>query len=366
MSAVQRVAIRDGLTYDRHSLTGALRDMVEAVGGWPDSMGAGSRVLLKVNMLAAKRPERAITTHPQVVAALARLLLDRGCSVAVGDSPGGAVKGVQRYWDKCGFAAVAEEMGLELVNFERSGSEERLVNGFTYHIARPVFDFDAVVNMCKLKTHMYCRMTCAVKNAFGVVPGLGKAMMHAHAVRPRDLAGRIVEIYSQVRFDLVVMDAVLAMDGKGPSTDGHPRSDGVMAVATDSVAMDMIASEMVGMETDEWGTTRAAMEAGVAPDRADIEVDGWHDFRDFQVPSNRLYNMVPPFLGSLVRPLLRRAPGSNQRCTGCGFCSRSCPVGAITICDGRARMSSRKCILCLCCHELCPENAVEVKTPLGR
>mgnify|MGYP006277193099 CR=1 FL=1 len=366
MPMAERVVVRDGLKYSRQPLMDSLREMVEACGGWPAGMAAGGSVLLKVNMLAAKPPRKAITTHPELVAAMARLLQERGCRVAVGDSPGGAVRGVERYWRKCGFLRVAEELDLELVNFERSGSEERIVDGFTYHIARPMYSYDAVVNMCKLKTHMLCRLTCAVKNAFGVVPGLGKAMLHSHSVRPRDLARRIVDIYRQVHFDLVVMDGVLAMDGKGPSTDGNPRSDGVLAVATDSVAMDMIASEMVGLRAEELGTTRAAVEAGIAPDPEEIEVDGWHDFEDFRVPSNRLYNMVPPFMGGLVRPLLRRAPRSNDRCTGCGFCARSCPAGAITIRDGRARMSSRKCILCLCCHELCPERAVEVRAPLGR
>ncbi len=87
-------------------------------GGWPEGTSSGDRVLLKVNMLAAKDPSRGITTHPAVAAAVASLLRDRGCLVEIGDSPGGAVKGVARYWRKCGFQAAAELTGAELISFE--------------------------------------------------------------------------------------------------------------------------------------------------------------------------------------------------------------------------------------------------------
>ncbi len=139
-------------------------------GGWPDSAAPGARVLLKVNMLAAKSPERGITTHPDVVAAVGLLLRDRGCRVFVGASPGGAVKGVERYWRNCGYLDMCRETGLELVNFESSGSREVSVRGRSYHVALPVLEgFDLRINLCKFKTHSYCRITCAVKNSFGIV-----------------------------------------------------------------------------------------------------------------------------------------------------------------------------------------------------
>lgn len=362
------VVIRSGISsYDsRDEIRSTIQEMVSSLGGWPERIRDGSRVLLKTNMLAAKRPERAITTHPEVLGAVAELLMDLGCTVEIGDSPGGAVKGVERYWEKCGYRALADELGIELVNFEKSGSVKKTFQGFTYHIARSVLEFDAIVNMCKFKTHMYCRLTNGVKNLFGLVPGLGKAVLHSHAVRPKDFAVHLVRIYSLVRVDLTIMDAILTMDGQGPSTDGNPRWDGVLGASNDAVCLDMVVSKMAGLQPEELDTTREARRLGLGKPYGEIEIDGWHDFADFDIPSISIYNRIPPFFGAPVRALLKRAPVSTEKCTGCGFCARGCPVDAIDIVKGRARMSRKKCIMCLCCHELCPENAVLLKIPFGR
>ena len=363
------VALDSGFReYNRTELISSLRRMIDLTGGWPESASRGAEVLLKVNMLSAKAPGRAITTHPEVVAALAVVFGERGCRVSVGDSPGGAVKGVERYWKNCGYADIAHELDLELVNFESSGSVRTSINGREYNIARPVLEADLLVNAFKFKTHGLCRLTGAVKNAFGAVPGLGKAVLHSHAVRPKDFAEILVDVYSAVPFQLHVMDAILAMDGRGPSTDGTPRWDGILGVARDGVKMDLVMAEMAGLDPMDLRTNRAAVSRGMGSRREDISVSGMENcsLQDFRVPRESFYNLLPSFLGNLARFLFKKPPSASDRCTGCGVCADACPVDAIEIKDGTARMDRRKCIMCLCCHELCPERAVTVRVPFGR
>lgn len=47
----------------------------------------------------------------------------------------------------------------------------------------------------------------------------------------------------------------------------------------------------------------------------------------------------------------------NGGCTGCGFCSRICPMGNIEIVDGRPKWKDN-CAMCLRCYHACPRHAV--------
>jgi uncharacterized protein (DUF362 family)/ferredoxin-like protein FixX len=362
------VVIKDGFEfYCVRRLREAITSMIDEVGGWPPGTASGCRVLLKVNMLSAKDPSRGITTHPAVVAAVSSLLRDRGCDVSIGDSPGGAVKGVERYWINCGFKTAAEVSGARLVSFEASGSRKVAVHLREYDVALPILEgYDCRINLCKFKTHMYTRLTNAVKNSFGIVPGLGKAVLHMRSPRPSDLALNIVDLYEIAGFSLHISDGILCMDGRGPSTDGRIRHEGFLALSLNGIHLDMVLSQMAGLPWNHLDTNAEAFRRGLAKPFAEISVCGSHECVDFDIPARSYLNRIPRWMGSVARSILRAAPASSAKCTGCGVCMRACPVNAIRINKGRAEMKKGVCIMCLCCHELCPENAVLLKLPFGK
>jgi len=359
------VSLNRCLTYDTEELGRVISEALAPFGGMAAFVSAGDRVLLKPNLLSAKDPSRAITTHPDVVEAVAVLVREAGGDPFVGDSPGGAVRGIERVWENTLMREMAERAGLELVNFEASGSEEFDAGDFKLYVAMPVREADVVINLPKLKTHSLTLLTGAVKNMFGVVPGFRKAEMHKLFPKPGEFASMIVELYGLVRPALNIMDAILSMEGNGPSS-GVPRKTGLIAVSDDAVAMDAVISEVIGFRPDRIDTTRLAGERGYGvSDREMIEVTGdaaGTVIEDYDLPSNLGLRLIPGPLARMVAPLLwLKLVIDEEKCTGCEMCYKSCPVKTIVPVGEKFQVVHDGCVQCMCCHELCPENAVEIK-----
>jgi Fe-S-cluster-containing hydrogenase component 2 len=47
------------------------------------------------------------------------------------------------------------------------------------------------------------------------------------------------------------------------------------------------------------------------------------------------------------------------RCTGCGACVEVCPVGAMSLVDGKASVDEEACTGCEACVDACPEGAIQ-------
>jgi uncharacterized protein (DUF362 family)/Pyruvate/2-oxoacid:ferredoxin oxidoreductase delta subunit len=364
-----RVALVRCGSYRPADVNAAVREAVSLLGGISRFVRAGERVLLKPNLLSAKAPDRAITTHPEIIDALIALVREAGGVPSIGDSPGGAIRGVERVWRNTGVLDLSERTGVPLVSFEASGSAEVAGKLRTYMVARPVLEADAVLNVAKMKTHVLTSYTGCVKNMFGIIPGFMKSRLHSIAPRPVPFARHMADVYSLVRPRLNILDGVVAMEGDGPS-GGRPRPVGAILAGEDGVAVDAVAAGMMGFGEGKVPTLRIAAERGLGvATLADIDVVGVapssFDLTGFALPKTRFMNLIPDPVVRALEPWIWVCPEMSKEwgCRGeaCGLCVRSCPVKAIEMAEGRPVVARKKCIECLCCHEVCPEQAVRVR-----
>ncbi len=331
---------------------------------WPP-IGTGVRVLLKPNLITDAAPDEAKTTHPALVGAVIRYFRRRGAQVRVGDSPAN-VCDLERVWAKTGIAEVCAREQVELVNFEKAGSESFTRNGFTFTLARPVLDADMVISLPKVKTHVLTLLTGAVKNLYGCIPGLQKTALHKAYPHPADFHALLAALYEVVRPGLAIADGIVGMEGDGP-TAGSPRVLGFLAASPDAAALDATVARYLGLDLDAIAHLGAIQARGMGETRIEsirvvhtASLPPLHPpLRPPQaVPLGRL----PRWLTRAVAPLIWNRPVFSARCKFCGLCVRACPNGALTQ-SPRALplLMPQRCIACCCCHEVCPERAITLR-----
>ena len=364
-----KVSIINCGQYDETLVRQAVTRAVDSLGGWSAFVQPGDLVLLKPNMIGPRSPEQAATTHPVVVKAIVQILQELGCTVWIGDSAGGAIGGLAptaQAFTACGYTQVAAETGALLKNFDAAGTFPVTSKVITfrkgYHLAAPPFEADVVINLPKLKTHSAALYTGALKNLFGLVPGLFKAEFHRQAPTNEEFAKVIADINLNTPVQLTIMDAIVGMEGAGP-TAGTPREVGLVLASTDRVALDVIAARLIGLDPQAVPIINIAGQQGLGELAAEkITIVG--DYQEqprldgYRLPPGRNYNprLAKFFLNVVVRMLKRRPEVDQASCRRCNICVENCPVQAI---DPETRkIDYGTCIECLCCHELCPHSSV--------
>lgn len=365
-------------TYDEQAVFAAVGRGLELLGGAARFVSPEEHILLKPNLLVGSNPSAAVTTHPSVFRAVARHLAAAGAILSYGDSPGvGRPEGAAR---RSGLVEVAEELGIPFADFtngrEVSAHGGRVIK--RWFLAEGVLAADGVVSLPKMKTHALTRMTGAVKNQFGCIPGVRKGEFHARMPDIRTFAQMLVDLCAAVAPRLYVMDGILAMEGNGPR-GGDPRPVGVLLLSDDPVAVDATACRLMGLDPMLVETVTLGQESGLGVwDEVDIVGDPLKEsITEGFVANRRRASTTGPASGSaswLARTLVVPRPFIvGARCTRCGTCVEVCPVDPKAVDwvgDGQGRRSQppahdyQRCIRCYCCQEMCPERAIEVSVPL--
>ena len=222
MSGRGRVALVRCDSYDSQQVERAVSKAIELLGGLEEILSSGedpltkaSSIVLKPNMLAKTDPDKACTTHPAVFGAVGRLLRESGFDdLRYGDSPGNPMIKVGSVAEGCGIKAVADDLGIPLGQFE-SGTQVEFPDGRvadSFVLCDEIINADAVINICKMKTHQLERITGAVKNTFGCVFGINKGASHARFATAEVFAKMTADLNNLVKPRLHIMDGVTAME----------------------------------------------------------------------------------------------------------------------------------------------------------
>jgi uncharacterized protein (DUF362 family)/Pyruvate/2-oxoacid:ferredoxin oxidoreductase delta subunit len=365
MSTTTSVSLISCAGYDREVVHAAVQQAVDLLGGMSAFVRPGQRVLLKPNLLKARPPEAAVTTHPEVVRAVVRLVQQAGGRVEVGDSPG--MGDLAKVSERTGILGVVREEGAELADFSEAVGVKNAGRFQRFEIARPAREADVIINLPKLKTHGMTTLTGAVKNLFGCVPGKRKVQWHFNTGVNHELfMDMLVELSMLLRPQLTIMDAVVGMEGNGPGS-GDPRRIGVVIAGADPVAVDAVAARVVGVDPEKLAILRSARAKGIGEMRqAFIEVlgdpIGKVAITGFRLPpQEHLEWRLPEWARrSLKEALTTRPVIDHARCIQCGICSSHCPQQAISTKGKKLEIRYRDCIRCFCCQEFCPQGAIAV------
>jgi uncharacterized protein (DUF362 family)/ferredoxin len=361
---MKRVALRGLDNYQPLQVEAAINQLLEPLGGIGAFVRPGQKVLLKPNLLSGKAPDRAVTTHPEIVRAVISLVQRAGGIVSVGDSPGlGKPEQVAR---KAGLMAVIEETGAHFARFEES-VPVRIGSG-TFHqleLARDILDAEVIINLPKLKTHQMMGLTCGVKNLFGAVVGMRKVRLHLQAGADKEFfALMLLDLAARVAPALTIVDAVVGMEGNGPGS-GDPVSIGALLAGVNPLAVDAVACALVGVKPETVWTQKIALAKRLpGADLQELELCG-EMLENLKISAFRSAKTtdvnfgLPRFLKNRLKHATTARPTIDRdRCVLCGLCAGHCPPQVMTIRQQKLEIDHDACIRCFCCQELCPHGAI--------
>jgi uncharacterized protein (DUF362 family)/NAD-dependent dihydropyrimidine dehydrogenase PreA subunit len=370
--------------YEPKNIRNALKSVIGLL-GIKDFFNNKS-ILLKPNALA---PIKNAFTPTEIITELIKSLKSEANAkqIIVGDSTM-TKKLTNITFKRSKIKEKCEEEGATIVNFfESERTKVKLDNPQheveeNIYLPKEVINADLIINLPKLKTHKGYVYTGAIKNLFGL---LGNKMnMHMTHRNKIEFQRMLADIYFAVEETnnenlpkvLTIMDAVVAMEGKGPRS-GKPRKIGLIIAGFNSAAVDIVGYTLMnGNPSDLEAITSLAKRTQLPLDISQLNIVGEIDFNKYIVknfkkpkiatlkeaivPESGLYSKISKKIMSISIKIKRK------KCILCEECVKHCPAEALVRRSEKIIVDQDKCIECFCCGESCPNDAISAKFYLFR
>jgi len=253
----QSVYFRRLDSYEDPSLEATVTELLGAAGC---SVGHGDHVLVKPNLVAPRNTALSCS-HPAMVRAVCRYLVERGAVVTVADSP---AFGTGRIMARlAGLTEALADLPVRVDSLDRPCAIG-LSQGGHIGVSRTALEADNIVSVARLKCHDQMGMTLAVKNFFGCVCGFRKSLAHQRlGKKPDRFARMILDVLAALPPSTSLLDGVVAMHKAGP-VGGEPFALGLVGAAANPVALDTAIYGLLGLMPDHLPLWREAIALGMS------------------------------------------------------------------------------------------------------
>ncbi len=335
------------------------------------------RVMLKVNLSKGVSPDKAQTTHPNVVRALVNVLGELGVECIVADCPFGtySTSKLDAVYYGTGMLEVANLTKCKL-NHNLKTKLFEVEDGIKCKNATLlslIDGVDAIVNVGKLKFDDRFGYLGAVTNMFGLVPGKLKNVVLNRLDTVHDFNEYCVDIMSKVKNKLIlnVVDGIVALES-GKSE----RLVSCLGVSENAFCLDSALLSIFGADLKntvvELGIKHKYLNKEWLFDLTDEKLEKFkiEDFNFGAVDTTTSLHKNKLMQKVQFACLQHKVKVAKHDCKGCGVCSKICPTGAISMKYDRhgelyAQIDYSKCVFCNKCATACPYKVVDYVTPFA-
>jgi uncharacterized protein (DUF362 family) len=245
---------------------------VDLIGGIGSIIRKGDVVALKPNVVTGRVSGPGVTTDKRVVEALIMLCRNADAGDVKVVEGAGYFSDTDEALRLSGVKEMAESYEVEVVNVDKDETVELTVKDplviDRVKVSKAFMDADVRINLPVMKTHDQLLVTLGVKNLKGILQKPMKRNFHRIGV-----VKAIIDLNKVVPIDLTILDALVAMEGLGPSFGPKVELNTVIA-SRDAFALDRVASKIMGFEPHELDYLVEAASAGLTDLDKEIEVVG--------------------------------------------------------------------------------------------